>query len=160
MSKNFFFSAQSTVSQRISFGVEFLSQFLKILKSLKKHPKPLKMVQKHVLTCFSMFLGHLMSFWMVFERFEWKLSIFSLYKPIQNLLYKLSKAQNFQIAQKQSKSTQNSSKTCFNMFLSAFGSFNVILDGFRPCWKFSKSQIQKIVQKWHKIGSISKSRRS
>jgi len=47
------------------------------------------------------------------------------------------KLEKFQIAQKPSKTTPNGSKTCFNMFLSVFGSFGIILDRFVDFWNFS-----------------------
>jgi len=85
---------------------------------------------------FEFFFHHFGSPGVVFERFE----NFSLFKIlcIASLSKgpKLYKTQNFQIAQKPSKITPNGSKTCFNMFLSVFESFGVILEPFRHFLKF------------------------
>jgi len=53
------------------------------------------------------------------------------------------KTENFQIDQKQQKTTPNGSKTCFNMFLSLFGSFGVILERFGDSGNFSIFSLYK-----------------
>jgi len=42
----------------------------KIFKWPQNNPKPSQMVQKDVLTCFKVFLGHLVSFWSALDTFE------------------------------------------------------------------------------------------